>query len=1044
MFKHLTLSITFLLFTFCLIGQNLEQEIEQAKAAYQSGQLEEAMTQINSIMSQASLEKSSKLLAETYTLKGSILRESRVFDEAKKMNEDALKLRTETFGETSIEVARSLSNLGNIALELNDFSNAKNHFSNSLMIHWSIGSDKKGAAFSPIFGMTKIAIENENFKLADSYLEELKVQFNNSKSTQREIALALLEIDFLLKKEEIEKADILLKSKIKLFAHTPFHHSKFLHKYAELKIISHQLIDAETYLHDALMELEAFGNKVNYQRGLIYQNLAAISTQRGNWNKALKRFEICNSFFIESDFEKVEVLSSIAKIQRMTNRFVNAKTTLRLSMSLLGNFKNHRKLKPTEQMLLLEYGSLFSATKNYKAANFYFQKVINSKERGSNFERQKRFAFLKKAELHLQKKETEEAENALRNAEKFTSKKLRQVFAINTTKAQIAMQKEQFKEAESLLKTASQTLGDSDVFFLFENIQIYSLHAENEKLHATKTNNQNDWEAALSFAQKGIKLLEKLSGNLNDPNSDIDLRARFSSLFDTAITACFELQKVETGLTLTEKFKVNRLQQLAFDVDGIEEKDNSTLQIQELEKQLSYAKRNRFFYTQAEESNSLDQELKNHNNVITKIETQIEKINFNSNEKTNIQSDKKLETIKDFQSNLTDSQTLIHFHRTQEKLYLFLIKKEEIIFEKIEKPTVEIEENIAAYFKLCSTDPNKTKQKEQPKEAAQLVELSSQLYNQLILPIENKIEGSLLIIPDGLMNYLPFSSLIKRADSEPENFNNHHYLINDHPIQYLQSFSDYIKSKKVPPTKTQELLAVAPHFLNNQSILRPLTGNLLEATNFNNKYGGTLWVKEKANKSNFEAQAQKFNLILLATHSFAMDDDPEHSFIAFSEKEDSSDDELMVVTEVYHKNLNADLVVLSSCESAAGKLLRGEGLMNIAQAFFRSGARSVVAALWNVSDEQAPKIMEIFFEKLSQNKPKSEALQTAQILYFEMAIGLKAHPFYWAGFNSFHNDEAIDFPNQISYFVWGIGLTFLIFIFFFGRKLLKTVSHPNL
>ena len=211
----------------------------------------------------------------------------------------------------------------------------------------------------------------------------------------------------------------------------------------------------------------------------------------------------------------------------------------------------------------------------------------------------------------------------------------------------------------------------------------------------------------------------------------------------------------------------------------------------------------------------------------------------------------------------------------------------------------------------------------------------------------------------------------------------------------------------------------------------------MEAKSLNKKYGGTLWTHKQATKINYEAKAQNYNVILLATHSFALNEDPEHSFIAFSEKDDKKEDELMVVSEVYSQVINADLVVLSSCESAKGKLLRGEGLMNIAQAFFRSGARSIVAALWNVSDEQAPKIIETYFENLDKGSNKSKALQIAQTSYFETSIGLKSHPFYWAGFNSFHNDDAIQFSSQTSIYIWGLGLLIIILLGFVGKKLLQ-------
>jgi CHAT domain-containing protein len=96
-------------------------------------------------------------------------------------------------------------------------------------------------------------------------------------------------------------------------------------------------------------------------------------------------------------------------------------------------------------------------------------------------------------------------------------------------------------------------------------------------------------------------------------------------------------------------------------------------------------------------------------------------------------------------------------------------------------------------------------------------------------------------------------------------------------------------------------------------------------------------------------------------------------------------------------SLNADLVVLSACETGKGKMVRGEGVLGLPRAFLYAGARNVVLSLWSVSDEGTASLMKVFYRELVQGRRSpGEALARAK----EEMIGTERwhHPFYWAGF----------------------------------------------
>lgn len=100
--------------------------------------------------------------------------------------------------------------------------------------------------------------------------------------------------------------------------------------------------------------------------------------------------------------------------------------------------------------------------------------------------------------------------------------------------------------------------------------------------------------------------------------------------------------------------------------------------------------------------------------------------------------------------------------------------------------------------------------------------------------------------------------------------------------------------------------------------------------------------------------------------------------------------------EIAAMSLAADLVVLSSCESAGGQILSGEGVLGICQAFLSAGAGAVVATLWPVDDRGTARFMEHFYRELARGETVASALQLAQVAV-RARPGMH-HPFYWAGF----------------------------------------------
>jgi tetratricopeptide (TPR) repeat protein len=139
-----------------------------------------------------------------------------------------------------------------------------------------------------------------------------------------------------------------------------------------------------------------------------------------------------------------------------------------------------------------------------------------------------------------------------------------------------------------------------------------------------------------------------------------------------------------------------------------------------------------------------------------------------------------------------------------------------------------------------------------------------------------------------------------------------------------------------------------------------------------------------------------FDIIHFAAHSTVDDQSPWRSAIHLDVGTGQSDRLHLRASEIAGWKLPARLVVLSSCESARGRILSGEGVQGLTSAFLSAGVPAVLATLWPVDDEVTVEFMTTFYEALHEGESVSAAVQRAQRTL--RGRSRTAHPFYWAGF----------------------------------------------
>lgn len=356
---------------------------------------------------------------------------------------------------------------------------------------------------------------------------------------------------------------------------------------------------------------------------------------------------------------------------------------------------------------------------------------------------------------------------------------------------------------------------------------------------------------------------------------------------------------------------------------------------------------------------------------------------------------------------LDQQTTLLSFNVTEKWIFLYAIDHENAIFKKIAKnfPLNQWIKDFTAF--ICQREEGAG----YSTNAAQYAQLGWQLYEKLVLPVEASLKNRVVIIPDGMLNVLPFEALLAAPAEKPERFHLHAYWGLQHAVSYSYSATllrDMETPRTTAATATQKLLAIAP-FADLKSELsepeaalrgafRPLPFSGEEAAAVARLRQGAVLKGEAATRTAVTKLLSSYQILHFATHAKANDQQGDFSFLVFWPEKGASEQPLLYVKDLYSMPLDAEMVVLSACETGIGELKTGEGTVGLARAFAHSGARSIVTTLWSVSDEKSKELMVYFYEFLAGGMTKDEALKRAKSKYLSQNTGSAAHPFFWSGF----------------------------------------------
>jgi CHAT domain-containing protein/tetratricopeptide (TPR) repeat protein len=326
-------------------------------------------------------------------------------------------------------------------------------------------------------------------------------------------------------------------------------------------------------------------------------------------------------------------------------------------------------------------------------------------------------------------------------------------------------------------------------------------------------------------------------------------------------------------------------------------------------------------------------------------------------------------STRDIQGRLPVGDTLIEYYGTADTLFAFVLTKDRIGAVKLD--AADLREEVFAFRSLIN----------QPRSAGYRG-VGSALFERLIAPLDRMIGGSnLTIVPHGTLHYLPFGALPFGGGHLVDRFNIR-VLPNASVLEFLRE-----RGRGQPG----DLLAFGNPDLGDKTLDLPAAQ--IEAIRISkNRERSTALLRREATESVVHDIAGGFRYLHIASHGTFEGERPLASALLLAR--DPLNDGRLTVGELYDLNLNADLVTLSACETALGKIANGDDVIGFTRGFLYAGASSIVSTLWQVDDAATAHLMEAFYRHL-RKLDKRTALRRAQL---DVKRTYNDHPFYWAAF----------------------------------------------
>lgn len=402
----------------------------------------------------------------------------------------------------------------------------------------------------------------------------------------------------------------------------------------------------------------------------------------------------------------------------------------------------------------------------------------------------------------------------------------------------------------------------------------------------------------------------------------------------------------------------------------------------------------------------------------------------------------------DVQALLTPKTMLLEYFVSDTMVYLFAVTSDTVKLLELNVSRLRLYNEVKR-LRLALSNYDMIAKKN--KKAYQLY--TQKAYWCYVNLLEAALEGmeveNLIVVADAVLGHIPFEVfLMKDVQQEKVSYQAMPYLLKNYTISYNYSATLWKENLKTEgQANNHKLLACAASYTPleegkiNTDLLKWRTANTLElrasliplpkaeeeVQTLAENFQGDFKFEAACNEAFFKEKAGEYGVIHLAMHGLFHSQVPILSSLVFTENGDTLEDNLLQAYEIAHLKLNADLVVLSACETGYGKYERGDGIRSLARSFMYAGVPSMVVSLWQVNDYSTAQLMASFYDYLAEGMTKDKALRQAKLDYLNQNTGLTAHPAFWSPFIQLGNNSSIELTRP-SNWMWWIGAGVLSFV----------------
>jgi CHAT domain-containing protein/Tfp pilus assembly protein PilF len=578
-------------------------------------------------------------------------------------------------------------------------------------------------------------------------------------------------------------------------------------------------------------------------------------------------------------------------------------------------------------------------------------------------------------------------------------------------------------------------------------------HAESQAALASVLREQGKPEAAVQFYSQAITALESQTARLGgSEESRSAFRAGHSDIYRDYVGLLLEQKQLARALEVLERYRARTLLETlsAARVDIHKGANPSLLERERSLRELLTAKSDRRLRLLGDKKNekqvaAFTQEIEDLDKQYQEVE---ERLRQESPGYAALTQPQPL-TASEIQQLLDPDTLLLEYSLGKERSYVFAVTAAALsVYElpkraEIESASTTLYAMLTARNTVLRGGPARPRQVRSANATAGLTEALARFSGMVLGPVASQIQGKrLLVVGDGALQYIPFSALLT-----PESKSGNVLLMAEHEIANLPSASTLAvlrreASHRDAASKEVMILADPVFDLRDQRVRdssaagEPRAGlpatpatedraslersasdvgvsgdGVFSRLPFSRREAQTIYstaapgtateaLDFDANKAAvLSSKLNNYRTVHMATHGFLDSQHPELSGLVFSlyDQNGRAQDGFLRLSDVYNLELNADLVVLSACQTALGKQVDGEGLIGLSRGFMYAGSPRVIASLWAVDDEATAVLMGKFYQGLLQDhQTPAQALRTAQRWMYSQRRW-KA-PYYWAGF----------------------------------------------